>query len=76
MISGHCQNVIRKLFETVVYPSYLDAQTVQFQQFTVFWWPLSIEKSLFGKSVFLIRIKMLRMFLNNQLRKNMKFVED
>ena len=76
MISGQWENVFCKLFETVVYPSYLDAQAAQFQQFTVFWWPLSIVKSLFGKSEFLIRIKMLCMFLNNQLRKNMNFVEN
>ena len=49
MTSGHWENVFRKLFETVIYPSYLDAQAAQFQQFTVFWWPLSIEKSVLQK---------------------------
>ena len=76
MTSRHWENVFRKIFETVIYTSYLDAQAAQFQQFTVFWWPLSIEKSVLQKSVFLIRIKLLRVFFNNKVRKNMDFVEN
>ena len=56
-------------------PSYLEVQMIQFQQFTVFWRPLSIEKSTFAKSCVFNQFQDPPCFFEPKIKKNTTFRE-